>query len=91
MPPFVFTKNSIYTYTLVHADIFMDYPWKDVGGSYKQWMPLLAKDTRKLKPRGHPLQKAGGLEKRLRIRLRGSMQTLEQGFSTAALLTIRAR
>lgn len=67
MPPFVFTKNNIYTYTLVYADIFMDYPRKDVAGSYKQWIPLLAKDMRRLKSRDHPLQKAGGLEKMLHV------------------------
>lgn len=43
----------------------------------------------RLTPKDRALQKAGGLEKILSIRLRGldSMQTLEQGFSTVALFT----
>lgn len=78
---------------LVYASIFTDYPWKDIEEIYKRWIPLLAEDMGRLKPRDCALQKAGRLENILSIRVRGleNMQTLEHGFSTVASLTFEAR
>lgn len=79
MPPFVFTKKTnIYTCMFIYADIFMDYPWKDVEECYKLWVPLLAESMGRLNPSDYPLQKASGLERILSIRLRGadSIQTV---------------
>lgn len=78
---------------LVYASIFTDYPWKDIEEIYKRCIPLLAEDMGRLKPRDCALQKAGGLENILSIRVRGleNMQTLEHGSSTVASLTFEAR
>lgn len=63
----VFAKKQ---YLYIYASIFMDYPWKDIEKSYKWWIPLLTEDTSRLKPRACALQKAGGLEKILTIRVK---------------------